>query len=947
MNQKEASDALQPFSQAEEVFATFLAAREEGMDVTLEQLCADHPELAEDLHRLEAEHAEAGRICAELKNASKFGTLRGAVPKSGEPGAGSGTQQTSWDELVTRLTTKPAGSGRYRLVGEVAQGGMGVILEVWDEELKRPLAMKVALNEAAKGVQLSPTPVDPRTLGRFLDEAQVTGQLDHPGIVPVHELGLDEHQRVFFTMRLVQGKNLSEVIDDVHAGVAGWTRTRVLDVLLKVCEAVAYAHAKGVIHRDLKPSNIMVGRFGEVYTMDWGLAKIVGQLDAPTDPEHAGDAQEDPEAELSRDELLVRTREGAVMGTPAYMAPEQARGEIQNLDRRTDVYALGAMLYHLLVGEPPYTGTKSGLKAKEIVRLVSAGPPPPVHSRKDDVPAELEAICDKAMERSPDERYPDVSSLAEDLRNYLERRVVRAYETGSLAELRKWVGRNRGTAASLVAAVVISLSLLSLLYAQSETAAAAIFSKNEELTLSNVNLETSRAEAQQHLENFLRLSDINELHRLRSEAETLWPTYPEQIPALERWLAEAQELVAQLPGHQQYLAELESGASVSVAVEPLSRERWLPELVGSFVHELEEFAQDDPTGMTPANMTWRLEQARTLEQRSIQEHQDAWQEAIEDVFLSEVYMTEDGDLELTPQMGLVPLGKDPTSELWEFCVIQSGVCPERDAQSGQLEVTPESGIVLVLIPGGRFAMGTQGLHASAPQYQAGTPLVDELHEVELAPFLLGKYEVTQGQWERVMHTRPCEFPQDAMLHPPGHADVLPVERVNHFEVSTCLLRLGLVLPTEAQWEYGTRAGSKTSWFCGNDPSEVRHLANLHDQTSQSTRVGNAWGDPEPWRDGFNNTAPVGSFAANAYGLHDVIGNLREWCQDWHASYQLSVRPGDALRQVPLNNQETRVHRGGSFDFRAPSARSAERGNATPTSANYNLGFRAARLLETP
>jgi len=316
---------------------------------------------------------------------------------------------------------------------------MGMILRVWDEDLRRELAMKVVLGESG---QATAGEVTPKVLGRFLEEAQVTGQLDHPGIVPVHELGLDQRGAVFFTMRLVKGRDLKEIFDLVagHGSDKGgeeWTVTRVLWVLLKVCEAMAYAHSKGVIHRDLKPANVMVGRFGEVYVMDWGLARVLGQPDRHDLRLRREDTsltmvQSDRRADVSHSaDSVLFTMDGDVVGTPAYMAPEQARGQIDRLGPRSDVYSLGAMLYHLLTGTMPFVTADARVSQHMVLRWALEGPPRPVHSLKPDVPEELVAICDKAMAREPEQRYADMGALAEDLRAYLENRVVKAYRRGA------------------------------------------------------------------------------------------------------------------------------------------------------------------------------------------------------------------------------------------------------------------------------------------------------------------------------------------------------------------------------------------------------------------------------------------------------------------------------------------------------------------------------------
>src|SRR5688500_466293 len=205
---------------------------------------------------------------------------------------------------------------------------MGVVLRVWDEDLRRHLAMKVMLG---KGLGTAAgRPSDPKLLARFLEEAQVTGQLDHPGIVPVHDLGLDAEGRVYFTMKLVKGVTLGEVFDERARGEGGWTQQRVLGLLLKVCEAMSYAHAKGVIHRDLKPANVMVGKFGEVYVMDWGLAKILGREDGKDvrirpngAPPEGGRRRSDRRARPAEmPDTALYTMDGDVLGTPAYMPPE-------------------------------------------------------------------------------------------------------------------------------------------------------------------------------------------------------------------------------------------------------------------------------------------------------------------------------------------------------------------------------------------------------------------------------------------------------------------------------------------------------------------------------------------------------------------------------------------------------------------------------------------------
>jgi len=472
--------------------------------------------------------------------------------------------------LLERLGTREPKSSRYKLEGEVARGGMGAILRVWDEDLRRHLAMKVVLGSAKSAGEPGTSAVDGRVLARFLEEAQVTGQLDHPGIVPVHELGLDAEGRVYFTMKLVKGRDLKAIFDLVFRSAENWNQTRALGVILKACEAMAYAHKKGVIHRDLKPANVMVGNFGEVFVMDWGLARVLGRKDAHDirlAPEFTTSlasvkTQRRDDREEAADSPIM-TMDGDVMGTPAYMPPEQAQGEIDKLSSRSDVYSIGAMLYHLLAKQMPYVSPNARISNRTVLAMVLNGPPKPVTEINKHVPAELVAICEKAMARKAGDRYPDTLALAEDLRAYLEHRVVTAYETGAVAELKKWVSRNRGLATSITAAaglLVVGVVVSSSLYVKAEDKA--------------TEAEVERKIAKQRADDVLSLSAIPNLQGLVARADRLWPASPEKLPAIEAWLVDARALLDGKPGdpaagikgrpgledHRRKLAELEARA---------------------------------------------------------------------------------------------------------------------------------------------------------------------------------------------------------------------------------------------------------------------------------------------------------------------------------------------------------------------------------------------------
>ncbi|MBI4613158.1 MAG: protein kinase [Planctomycetes bacterium] len=336
--------------------------------------------------------------------------------------------------------------GRYEILGTLGRGGMGEVLRVRDPEIGRELAAKI-LPTSAGG--------DERRVGKFLLEAQVTGQLEHPNIVPVHDMGVAPGRRVFFTMKQVRGRDLAKVL----AGVSGeepWAPglLRRLDIFLKICDAVAFAHSRGVIHRDLKPANVMVGEFGEVLVMDWGLAKVRGQWPVVSGQEQREQEQDDRGRPTAPDV----TREGDILGTPAYMPPEQARGETQRLDERSDIYSLGAILYEMLALVPPFTG----MPAVVLARVAEGSLAPPSRRAPErEIPRELESAVLTAMAKDPELRYPNVEALRADIEAFLAGRTLAAARYSLLQRGAKWVRRHRlaSAAACLALAAVLGAAL--------------------------------------------------------------------------------------------------------------------------------------------------------------------------------------------------------------------------------------------------------------------------------------------------------------------------------------------------------------------------------------------------------------------------------------------------------------------------------------------------------
>jgi len=350
----------------------------------------------------------------------------------------------------------PTGStsddARYQIGEMVGRGGMGAVVAAVDLNLARSVALKtvVAEKQASK-----------EHLVRFRQEARLTGQLEHPNIVPVHELGEDDAGRVFYTMKLVKGITLHEVLESIKRGerdmIADYPLSRLLTIFQKVCDAVAFAHSKGVMHRDLKPENIMIGDYGEVLVMDWGLAKVIGQREQP------GLAPARP-VESSGD--VVHTMDGRILGSPHYMAPEQAEGLVDRLDARTDIFALGGILYCILCLHPPLLGASP----QEVMQNSREGRIPPLasqvprgglgHCSGGRIPASLAAVATKALSLLPGDRYQNVKELQREVEAYQTGFATAAEQAGAGRLLLLLVKRHPVEAVLILGSILLIVSLI-------------------------------------------------------------------------------------------------------------------------------------------------------------------------------------------------------------------------------------------------------------------------------------------------------------------------------------------------------------------------------------------------------------------------------------------------------------------------------------------------------
>jgi serine/threonine protein kinase/formylglycine-generating enzyme required for sulfatase activity len=872
--------------------------------------------------------------------------------------------------------------GDFAIEREVGRGGMGVVYEARQVSLGRHVALKV----------LSPAlQLQERALWRFQREARLLARLDHPGIVKVFEAG-EADGMPFYAMEFVVGAPLGAVIvavrrhglgtatgGTVAAAVCGaetaaestaaaeatprWRQgylQTVVDLALQIAEALAFAHAAGIVHRDVKPANVLVRRDGTALLGDFGIAR-----------------QED---------LPSMTLTGDFAGTPFYVSPEQARAD--HVDHRTDVFSLGVTLYELVSLQRPFTGTTS----QSVLQCIQQREPVDPKKANPSLPADLAAIVLKALEKDPGRRYQSAGEMAADLRAFLEDRPVSARRPSRLQRALRWVRREPLKAGFLatVFAAIVTIAVVSFVLTRQ------LLQKGDE--------------ARQALTDYERLAIGVRLQFAQREARQFKPVRAEHIKAMEHWLqADAAPLAAALPPLREELAGLRGRAlpytaadkKVDAASHPqigrlalLRREladlrRHVPppgstakakpdvvQLIGSLATEESElvgqintrrtfrFARDSdqflhdqlvilvgdltkfvesPDG-TMAFVREQLRWGKESRQRCAVDAAAAWQQAIAEVAQSRLY----GGMRMRQQTDLVPIGADPASGLMEFVHLRSGAegkeTPARGTD-GRLVITDATGIVFVLVPGGSFLMGAQTKDPAAPNYDPGAD-VDEapVNRVSLATFFLAKYEMTQAQWRCLSHgDKPSLYaPGTATVRPWPLTEHNPVENVAWNRAADLLADHGLDLPTEAQWEYACRAGTSTRWSFGNKASDIGRYGNICD--ASVVEVTN-WPFEQGVNDHFVVHAPVGSFLPNAWGFFDMHGNVYEWCRDVDVPYHRPCDPKDGLREQRLLDSEIRCLRGGSFHWIAQVARCSERFAKEPGFRDSEVGLRPARAIE--
>ncbi|MEX2139568.1 MAG: serine/threonine-protein kinase [Pirellulales bacterium] len=491
-------------------------------DILLRQGALDD-ETRKLLVALVAKHLALHQNDAEksLQAVGALGTLHGELQSLADPQIENSLLRFNTgpaDPFVTQTTGIGASTSlgqRFRILRPHAKGGLGQVSVALDTELHREVALK----------EIQPPHADyPQSRARFTLEAEITGGLEHPGVVPIYGLGTYSDGRPYYAMRFIHGDSLREALDRYHRndqasapGAPLLELRKLLGRFIDVCNAIEYAHSRGVLHRDLKPGNIMLGKYGETLVVDWGLAKPIGSpgTHGHTDLDGAPNLSDEPLLVPSSISGTAPTQMGSALGTPAYMSPEQAAGRLDQLGPASDIYSLGATLYHVLTGQAP---VPSDSDLGEQLRKVQRGDFPRPRSLKKDLPKPLEAICLKAMALKPENRYASAVALANDVEHWMADEPTAALPDGlaqrGLRWLRhNWVAAFAATAAILVVAVV-SIAAGFVLNAQKQeiliarNAAEALANEKDELATAE---RKAKQQAREAIDNYVLAVQSDEL----------------------------------------------------------------------------------------------------------------------------------------------------------------------------------------------------------------------------------------------------------------------------------------------------------------------------------------------------------------------------------------------------------------------------------------------------
>ena len=879
----------------------------------------------------------------------------------------------------------------YRLDKEIGRGGMGVVTEAVQFDLQRKVAIKIPHSGDAQR--------------RFVEEAIVSANLTHPNIISVHELVRTKGKEKAMVMQLVEGEPWSDRIyalqKEYPNGLPFQVLEKELEIFITVAQAISYAHSRGVLHNDLKLSNVMVGAFGDVSVMDWGCATLnpaeqnplalplinPTRVNAPfgspvyMSPEQAkglgssigvctdvyllgGVLYEIVMGHPTRnygpvEEVIFKAINGAYEPLAEHVSSRLKAVIHKALDpmprkryatandlieavRQFMVFHQAETLLHRV--KTNLTTIKSEvISERNLLDFVA------MHSLlmqcrdlglTEDTNSLLEELLalfvDTALAKG-DLNIATVyaEQLSDTPENKSRKQKIRKAKAQH-ASLQKAKERNqRMKIGGLLFVFVGLLAVLAVIEGERGKA-----EQSAEFAAEQTSL------VQKSLKELQELSDTQKHRELMLESDSLWPARPEKKEDMALWLSDAQQLLDVLPRHRQHLEDLRQLGTEFKDTNGLVRyrfkdatEQWVHNTLSELVVNLEQLEQVDFPQMKA-----RLAFASSIAQKSIIGNQDRWDTAIAAIQQSSRY----GGLTLTPQLGLVPLGENPDSGLWEFWHIQSGVEPQKD-RFGDLSLIEGSGIVLVLIPEGEFWMGANKVKNKRKRDGNFDPRARQKempsHKVSIGAFFLSKYELTQAQWLNIMGNNPAAYAIGREVNGRVVSAQHPIEQISWSEAMTAMKRYDLTLPTEAQWEYGNRAGTQTIYWTGDTVKSLQGAANISDQQSRERGAPESWAVESVLRDDYIIHGPVGQFRANPFGLHDTSGNVWEWCADRYGQYTYPVKPQTGERIV-VDDNAPRLFRGGGFRANSIHVRSADRYSIYATDYRaYDVGIRPARMIE--
>jgi len=803
------------------------------------------------------------------------GAMDASHTKSGGHADGEGPHQ---DERL------PLHVDAYILTEVIGRGGFGTVYRAEQQApIRRAVAVKV----------LNPGMDSRDILARFTAEYEALNRMDHPGIARLLDAGTTTRHRPYFVMELVDGPTLVQFCRREMVPVQDRIK-----MFLLVCDAMQHAHQKSVLHRDLSSNNVLITEAGgtrQPKIIDFGIAKSLA------DPlMHGG----------------PMTFQGTLMGTPEFMSPEQAAGLVNDIDTRADVYSLGVQLYELLTDQLPIPGVV--LRAQGIAgmaEIIRTHEPPRASEvapkpRRSSLRGDLDSILQKSLAKEREHRYAGVGEFAADLRRHLANQPVDVATPTTWYRIRKFVRRNRAQSVAFSLALLgicISLVFMGLALAKASRETALKEEANQQLK--------EKADA-----GFRLLANEDRIDQARVAATELPPPWPSHMPAYTKWMQDFGERLRDerrmVVDRLQALAEQReaSGGALTDDVD-----RHLERALTRLRLQLDTFL--GPQGLA-TNVAARQRWCEEALQATEDDTKDAWQQAREAIRVSDgerAHKSYSG-LPLPRLPGLIPLGCHPRTKLWEFLDLRTHEpgypLPQRDAESGDLDCDAGTGLIMVLVPPGRAVIGARRKQPGMDRND-DRALPDELNNaaVQLEAFLLSRTELTIAQLARLTGQEMGN--QDPQL---------PASNFDWPSIRAELRRWGFALPTEVQWEYACRAGTKTPWCSGDDAEDTA-----------------AFG----WMTG--DVSRVAQLRSNGFGLFDMHGNVAEWCEDEKLPYpDFAARKIDGLRSREVTADDAwRVVRGGSVRSNPIGCRSSSRDSRAPATSDVVIGVRPMRRINLP